>query len=48
MKSLHTIHSKKTPASGPAGSGVVELAGVTCQADRSDVVTKVDRGAEFH
>lgn len=36
------------PASGPAGSGVVEVAGVTCQTDWSDVVCETDRATEFH
>lgn len=43
-----TILSEFAPASGPAGCGVVELTGATCQADRSDVVSEVDRAAELH
>ena len=43
-----TILSKPAPASSPAGSGAVELAGVTRQADGSDVVSEKDRSAEPH
>lgn len=43
-----TILSKSAPASGPTGSGVVELAGVTCQADRSDILSEADGAAELH
>lgn len=41
-----TITSKSVPVSGPAG-GAVELAGVTCQADRSDVVNASVRFVQF-
>ena len=43
-----TILSKVAPASSPAGSGAVELTGVTRQADGSDVVSEKDRSAELH
>lgn len=43
-----TVLSKFAPASGPAESGVVELAGATCQADWSDVVSESDGAAELH
>lgn len=36
------------PASDPAGSGAVELAGVPGQTDGSDVVSEHDGAAEFH
>ena len=48
MMPILTILSKSAPASGPAGGGVVKLAEVTCQADRSDVVSEIDRAAELH
>lgn len=32
----------------PAGSGVIELAGATCQTDGSDVVGEGDRAAGLH
>ncbi len=43
-----TITAKSPPACGPAESGVVELTGVTCQADRSDIVSEVDGAAKLH
>lgn len=43
-----TVLSSSAPASGPAGGGVVELTGVTCQTDRSDVVSEIERAAQLH
>lgn len=43
-----TILFKSAPTGGPAEGGAVNLAGVTCQADRSDVVSEIERAAELH
>lgn len=45
---IPTCVGKFPPASGIAGSSIVELAGVTCEADGPDVISKVDGVAELH
>lgn len=43
-----TVVTNFAPASGPAGGAVVDLGGVTCQADGSDEVSEIDRAAQLH
>lgn len=45
---IPTCKSKSPPASGPTIGVVADSAGVTRQADGSDVVVECDRAAELH